>query len=181
MRKWSATKLVRCPQTSIANVSFLRWLHGVPDQPKGVDRLAFELLQGVRGATARAITLVESTRPDHRQLALQLLSQLHSKRSSCPSFRIGISGPPGVGKSTFIEKLGIQLLDEKHKVAVLAVDPSSARTGGSVLGDKTRMPELSRSANAYVRPSPTRGTLGNNIRDSNESLSFYRWCDSANK
>src|SRR5437899_5009860 len=106
---------------------------------------------GDRRALARAITLVESARADHREEAAALLDALLPHTGDAA--RVGISGPPGVGKSTFIEALGLQLCDAGHHVAVLAVDPSSARGGGSILGDKTRMDALARHPNAYIRPS----------------------------
>ena len=111
-----------------------------------------------RRAMAKAITLLESTRSDHRVLADALLTSVlpHSGQS----FRLGISGVPGVGKSTFIEALGLFLIDKGHRVAVLAVDPSSSVSGGSILGDKTRMEHLSVNPQAYIRPSPASGTLG---------------------
>ena len=111
-----------------------------------------------RRAIAKAITLLESTRADHRARADELLNALmpHAGRS----FRLGISGVPGVGKSTFIEALGLSLIEQGHRVAVLAVDPTSSVSGGSILGDKTRMERLSVQPDAYIRPSPTRGTLG---------------------
>ncbi len=120
------------------------------------------LLQGhaatQRRAMAKAITLLESTRPDHRALADELLTSLlpHTGKA----FRLGISGVPGVGKSTFIEALGLHLIGQGHRVAVLAVDPSSTVSGGSILGDKTRMEHLSVHEQAYIRPSPSSGTLG---------------------
>ncbi|KAJ3240803.1 hypothetical protein HDU81_002656 [Chytriomyces hyalinus] len=132
-----------------------------------------------RAALARAITLVESTRIDHRVKAQTLLSQVladttKSKRftpaNAKDSFRIGLSGAPGVGKSSFIETFGMFLIGKGHRVAVLAVDPSSARTGGSILGDKTRMTMLSRDDNAYVRPSPSRGTLGGVARNTSDAI-----------
>ena len=116
------------------------------------------LRQGDRRALARAITLVESSRPDHRAQALQLLASIGACAGS--SFRIGISGVPGVGKSTFIETLGLYALDQGSRVAVLTIDPSSPVTGGSILGDKTRMPELARRTDAFIRPSATGGVLG---------------------
>jgi LAO/AO transport system kinase len=130
--------------------------------------LAQQVLDGDRRALARAITRVESTRPDHRHDAEELLATLlpHTGRS----IRIGISGAPGAGKSTFIESLGTHVIDAGHRVAVLAVDPSSARSGGSILGDKTRMERLARSPKAFVRPSPTRGTLGGVARRTREAL-----------
>jgi len=111
-----------------------------------------------RRALAKAITLMESTRQDHRQQADQLLTQLlpHTGKS----MRIGLSGVPGVGKSTLIENLGLWLITQGHRVAVLAVDPSSSLSGGSILGDKTRMELLSNNPSAFIRPSPSSGTLG---------------------
>jgi LAO/AO transport system kinase len=114
--------------------------------------------QGSRRWIARAITLVESRRPDHRELAQRLLVQLLPDTGKAR--RVGITGVPGVGKSTFIDALGTQLTGDGHRVAVLAVDPSSSRSGGSILGDKTRMSRLAADDNAFIRPSPTAGTLG---------------------
>jgi LAO/AO transport system kinase len=123
------------------------------------------LVEGVladrRAAVSQAITLVESTKPDHRAQARELLASLtRQKVSDGSAIRVGISGVPGVGKSTFIEALGTRLTGEGKRVGVLAVDPSSVRTGGSVLGDKTRMARLSADPDAYIRPSPSAGTLG---------------------
>ncbi|CAG8822112.1 2576_t:CDS:2, partial [Gigaspora rosea] len=105
----------------------------------------------------------ESSRKDHKRQAQQLLSIIldahHSSANRAPIFRIGLSGPPGVGKSTFIERFGMHILSQGHRVAVLAIDPSSSRTGGSILGDKTRMLELSRQNDAFIRPSASHGTL----------------------
>jgi LAO/AO transport system kinase len=117
---------------------------------------------GKRAAVSQAITLVESSRPQHRSDARELLVELGDERSGVqsPAVRVGISGVPGVGKSTFIEALGSRLTAAGHRVGVLAVDPSSVRTGGSVLGDKTRMARLANDPNAYIRPSPSAGTLG---------------------
>ncbi|KAJ2962843.1 hypothetical protein NQZ79_g2099 [Umbelopsis isabellina] len=151
------------------------------------EQLAEQLEQGSRYALAKSITLVESSRSDHRALAQELLSivlkRQKERKDAKQTFRIGLSGSPGVGKSTFIEvnrqvvklaehelAFGMYLLDQGHKVAVLAVDPSSSRTGGSILGDKTRMTELSRADDAYVRPSPSRGTLGGVARNTNEAI-----------
>jgi LAO/AO transport system kinase len=114
--------------------------------------------QGSRRWVARAITLVESRRPDHRELAQRLLVELLPDTGKAR--RVGITGVPGVGKSTFIDALGTQLTGDGHRVAVLAVDPSSSRSGGSILGDKTRMSRLAADDNAFIRPSPTAGTLG---------------------
>ncbi|HCP01225.1 MAG: methylmalonyl Co-A mutase-associated GTPase MeaB [Alphaproteobacteria bacterium] len=123
---------------------------------------------GDRRALARAITLIESTRDDHRVEAEALLENLlpHTGGAS----RIGISGVPGVGKSTFIEAFGQNCIAAGHKVAVLAVDPSSRRSGGSILGDKTRMEQLSRAPEAFIRPSPTAGTLGGVARRTREVM-----------
>ncbi|MEU4656424.1 methylmalonyl Co-A mutase-associated GTPase MeaB [Streptomyces sp. NPDC023723] len=126
------------------------------------------VLDGKRAVIARAITLVESTRPQHRALAQELLTELlpHSGRAR----RIGVSGVPGVGKSTFIDAFGTMLTGLGHRVAVLAVDPSSTRTGGSILGDKTRMERLAVDPAAFVRPSPTAGTLGGVAKATRESI-----------
>ena len=133
-----------------------------------VDRYADAVLAGSRAGIARTITLVESTRPDHRILAEHVLTRLlpHADQAR----RVGITGVPGVGKSTFIDALGGLLIDQGHRVAVLAVDPSSTRSGGSILGDKTRMTRLSADPAAFVRPSPTAGTLGGVARATRESL-----------
>ncbi|HEX5587150.1 MAG TPA: GTP-binding protein, partial [Acidimicrobiia bacterium] len=130
--------------------------------------LAKGVLDGDRRSLARAITLAESTRVDHRGEAEALLAELLPATGG--AVRIGISGAPGAGKSTFIETLGLHLIDRGHRVAVLAVDPSSTRSGGSILGDKTRMEQLTRSADAFVRPSPTGGTLGGVARRTREVL-----------
>ncbi|MDI3388975.1 methylmalonyl Co-A mutase-associated GTPase MeaB [Streptomyces sp. B-S-A8] len=137
-------------------------------KPIDIDSCAKGVLDGKRAHIARAITLVESTRPDHRTHAQELLTRLlpHSGRAR----RIGISGVPGVGKSTFIDALGTLLTSLGHRVAVLAVDPSSTRTGGSILGDKTRMERLSVDPNAFVRPSPSAGTLGGVAKATRESM-----------
>jgi LAO/AO transport system kinase len=133
-----------------------------------VDALARQVINGDRRALARAITLVESTRNDHRKDAERLLVDVLPHTGG--SIRIGISGAPGVGKSTFIEALGLFLVEHGHRVAVLAVDPSSTRSGGSILGDKTRMEELARSSAAFVRPSPTGGVLGGVARRTRETV-----------
>ena len=133
-----------------------------------LDALARDLLAGKRRALARAITLVESTRADHRAAAERLLARVSSH--AVASLRIGVSGAPGVGKSTFIEALGLTALAAGRKLAVLAVDPSSTLSGGSILGDKTRMPELSRHPAAFVRPSPAGLTLGGVARRTRESI-----------
>lgn len=133
------------------------------DRGSAVDREWLAALAGAdtlaqRRAVARAITLLESTRSEHRQRADALLTALPVPAE--PALRLGISGVPGVGKSTFIEALGLHLVSLGHRVAVLAVDPSSSLSGGSILGDKTRMERLSVHDSAFVRPSPSRGTLG---------------------
>jgi LAO/AO transport system kinase len=131
-----------------------------------------ELAQSVRGgdraALARAITLVESTRADHREQAQLLLLELMPDAGS--ALHVGITGVPGVGKSTTIEALGMHLIEAGHRVAVLAVDPSSTRTGGSILGDKTRMARLAVHPDAYIRPSPTSGTLGGVAKATRETI-----------
>ena len=121
-----------------------------------------------RRAIAKAITLLESTRPDHRTQADELLTALLPHTGQ--SFRLGISGVPGVGKSTFIEALGLYLISLGHRVAVLAVDPSSSISGGSILGDKTRMELLSMHDKAYIRPSPSSGTLGGVAEKTREAM-----------
>lgn len=144
-----------------------------------IDALVAGLAAGQRGAAheasmpsraliGRALTLVESKRPEHRALAEALLEQL--PHPATPALRIGITGVPGVGKSTFIDALGIQLTGLGHRVAVLAVDPSSERSGGSILGDKTRMARLAVDPNAFIRPSPTGGTLGGVAARTRESM-----------
>ncbi len=121
-----------------------------------------------RRAMAKAITLLESTRTDHRELGDELLTALLPHTGQ--SFRLGISGVPGVGKSTFIEALGLHLIGLGHRVAVLAVDPSSSVSGGSILGDKTRMEHLSVHPQAYIRPSPSSGTLGGVAEKTREAM-----------
>ena len=128
-----------------------------------VDDLVDGIRTGRRAAVAQAITLVESARPERRAAARELLTVLTGSPDSgvhSTAVRVGVSGVPGVGKSTFIEALGGRLTAAGHRVGVLAVDPSSVRTGGSVLGDKTRMAQLSVDPNAFIRPSPSAGTLG---------------------
>jgi LAO/AO transport system kinase len=130
--------------------------------------LADDIRSGDRRSLARAITLAESTRSDHRDEAVALLDELLP--STGGAIRVGISGAPGAGKSTFIEALGLHLVDHGHRLAVLAVDPSSRRSGGSILGDKTRMEMLSRRSEAFIRPSPSGGTLGGVARRTREAL-----------
>ncbi|XP_039194918.1 methylmalonic aciduria type A protein, mitochondrial isoform X1 [Crotalus tigris] len=143
-----------------------------------LNKLYTGLIQGHRACLAEAITLIESTHKRKKEVAQVLLQKVLShhreqeqlNKGKPLAFRVGLSGPPGAGKSTFIECFGKMLTERRHKVSVLAVDPSSSTTGGSLLGDKTRMPELSRDLNAYIRPSPTRGTLGGVTRTTNEAI-----------
>jgi LAO/AO transport system kinase len=130
--------------------------------------LAARIRRGDRATLARAITLIESKREDHRKLAQQLVQDLLPQTGY--SVRVGITGAPGVGKSTTIDTLGVYLTGKGHKVAVLAVDPSSTLTGGSILGDKTRMARLAADPNAYVRPSPSSGTLGGVAAKTRETM-----------
>lgn len=134
-----------------------------------------ELFEGVRRCDrtlmSRAITLLESTAAAHRVLAQELLVKLLP--FSGKALRVGITGVPGVGKSTFIEALGMKLITEGHKVAVLAIDPSSTKTRGSILGDKTRMAKLAREENAFIRPSPSAGTLGGVAKATRESMVVF--------
>ncbi|MDN5567361.1 MAG: methylmalonyl Co-A mutase-associated GTPase MeaB [Paracoccus sp. (in: a-proteobacteria)] len=137
-----------------------------------MDELLTPLIQGDRRALSRAITLVESTRPDHRDLAQDLITRLPDRQA----LRIGLSGTPGVGKSTFIERFGTSLTVQGLSVAVLAVDPSSTRSGGSILGDKTRMETLARNPRAFIRPSPSNTHLGGVARRTREAI---RLCEAA--
>ncbi|MEU0183839.1 methylmalonyl Co-A mutase-associated GTPase MeaB [Streptomyces sp. NPDC006207] len=136
--------------------------------PIDLDAYVKGVLDGSRAWIARGITLVESSRPDHRELAQRLLTELlpHAGKAR----RIGVSGVPGVGKSTFIDAFGTLLTGLGHRVAVLAVDPSSTLTGGSILGDKTRMERLAVDRSAFVRPSPSAGTLGGVAKATRESM-----------
>lgn len=138
-----------------------------------IAELAQGVLAGDRRALARAITLVESGRDDHRADALALLEAVGTQKQA---LRIGLSGTPGVGKSTFIESFGLMLTGMGKRVAVLAVDPSSARSGGSILGDKTRMDHLARDPNAFIRPSPSQTQLGGVARRSREAVAL---CEAA--
>src|SRR6201993_3945719 len=133
-----------------------------------IKALAKELRAGSRAALARAITLVESRRGDHQAAARELVQTLLPDTGN--AIRVGITGSPGVGKSTTIDALGMFLIERGHKVAVLAVDPSSARTGGSILGDKTRMARLAVSDQAFIRPSPSSGTLGGVAAKTREAM-----------
>jgi LAO/AO transport system kinase len=152
-------------EAPVLNPRFVRRRRPLPE----LGSLTEGVLAGDRTTLARAITLVESTLPEHRALARHLVDRLmpHTGRS----YRIGITGVPGVGKSTFIEAFGLRLLAEQgRRVAVLAVDPSSGRSGGSILGDKTRMPELSNHPAAFVRPSPSSCSLGGVARKTRETI-----------
>jgi LAO/AO transport system kinase len=133
-----------------------------------IKAMAKDLRSGHRAALARAITLIESRRSDHQAAARELVQAL--LRETGKAVRVGITGSPGVGKSTTIDALGMFLIERGHKVAVLAVDPSSARTGGSILGDKTRMARLAASDSAYIRPSPASGTLGGVAAKTREAM-----------
>jgi LAO/AO transport system kinase len=137
-----------------------------------MQQLLTPLVDGDRRALSRAITLVESTRADHRQMAQDLIAQLPDRQA----LRIGMSGTPGVGKSTFIEAFGTNLTAQGLRVAVLAVDPSSTRSGGSILGDKTRMETLARNPRAFIRPSPSNTHLGGVARRTREAI---RLCEAA--
>ncbi len=130
--------------------------------------IAARLAAGERRALAQAITLAESTRPDHRAQARDLIARLPQRDP--PALRIGLTGTPGVGKSSLIETLGLMLIARGHRLAVLAVDPSSTRTGGSLLGDKTRMEALSRTPQAFIRPSPSQTALGGVARRTREAI-----------
>ena len=141
--------------------------------PMDVQEMSTRLVAGERRALARAITLVESGRDDHRTKAVALLNTLPKDRQA---LRIALSGTPGVGKSTFIESFGTLLTGQGLRVAVLAIDPSSARTGGSILGDKTRMDVLARDPNAFIRPSPSQTTLGGVGRRTREAVAL---CEAA--
>jgi LAO/AO transport system kinase len=140
-----------------------------------IEQLSDKIIAGDRRSLARAITLVESSRADHRDQAAQLIEVL-SQKTDRQAIRIGLSGTPGVGKSTFIESFGMMLTGQGLKVAVLAVDPSSTRSGGSILGDKTRMEHLSRERNAFIRPSPSQSHLGGVARRTREAVAL---CEAA--
>jgi LAO/AO transport system kinase len=139
---------------------------------QNISNLAQSVIDGNRRALARAITLIESAKPSHRTDALQLLDKIKEfgQTPAAQALRIGLSGTPGVGKSTFIESFGMGLVQKGLRVAVLAVDPSSARSGGSILGDKTRMSLLAREPNAYIRPTPSSNTLGGVARRTREAV-----------
>jgi len=154
----------RPPRVAVVNQSMT-----LPNNaPVDTATLATDLRTGSRAALARAITLIESRRSDHQAAARDLVQALLPETGR--AIRVGITGSPGVGKSTTIDVLGMSLIERGHKVAVLAVDPSSARTGGSILGDKTRMARLAASDSAYIRPSPASGTLGGVAAKTREAM-----------
>ena len=146
----------------------------MPSLTMNMQTLANRIVAGDRRALSRAITLVESSREDHREQALELSEHLRHRPKH--AIRIGLSGTPGVGKSTFIESFGMHLTALDLRVAVIAVDPSSVRSGGSILGDKTRMERLSRHKNAFIRPSPSQSHLGGIARRTREVVNI---CDAA--
>ena len=146
----------------------------MPSLTMNMQTLANRIVAGDRRALSRAITLVESSREDHREQALELSEHLRHRPKH--AIRIGLSGTPGVGKSTFIESFGMHLTALDLRVAVIAVDPSSVRSGGSILGDKTRMERLSRNKNAFIRPSPSQSHLGGIARRTREVVNI---CDAA--
>ena len=166
------------PVSSVQPAGAAPWVRTV--QPVRTARAPFDVetgvqqvLAGSRAWIARAITLVESTRPDDRRLAQELLVELGRRQpapGADPVIRVGVTGVPGAGKSTFIDALGCRLIAAGHSVAVLAVDPSSSRSGGSILGDKTRMTNLAMDPKAFVRPSPTAGTLGGVAKATREAM-----------
>jgi LAO/AO transport system kinase len=139
-----------------------------PSRETDVSDILTDIRSGSRAAIARAITLIESTRADHRRQARKLVQELLPHTGN--AVRVGITGAPGVGKSLTIDTLGTHLTSQGRKVAVLAVDPSSVRSGGSILGDKTRMARLANDPNAFVRPSPTAGTLGGVAANTREAM-----------
>nr|XP_046165434.1 methylmalonic aciduria type A homolog, mitochondrial-like [Oncorhynchus gorbuscha] len=162
-----------CVESTLSHIKEL----SLPEQ-RLLNKLYEGLISGQRACLAESITLVETQHPRKKELAQVLLQRVlaHRKeqekqnRGKPLAFRVGLSGPPGAGKSTFIEVVGKMLTGQGHKVSVLAVDPSSCTTGGSLMGDKTRMTELSRDMSAFIRPSPTSGTLGGVTRTTNEAI-----------
>jgi LAO/AO transport system kinase len=167
--EYESGRLFNAPQmeTNYADAKKVATAAG-PRRSISVEELAEQVLAGSRQHIARAITLVESSRSDHRRISRKLLRIL--RPYSGKAIRVGVSGVPGAGKSTFIDALGLRLIDKGFKVAVLAIDPTSSKTGGSILGDRTRMGELAASDNAFVRPSPTSGHLGGVARATRETM-----------
>ncbi|KAG7258856.1 hypothetical protein CRUP_000989, partial [Coryphaenoides rupestris] len=173
---------LRCGSTdaaAAAAAAFRQHMQDLSDPEKRLlDKLYRGLVGGHRACLAESITLVETEHPRKKQLAQELLQRVLAHREEQErrnggkpvAFRVGLSGPPGAGKSTFIEVVGKMLTGRGNRVAVLAVDPSSCTTGGSLMGDKTRMTELSRDMQAFIRPSPTSGTLGGVTRTTNEAI-----------
>ncbi len=139
-------------------------------QPLNIDLLVSEISIGNRTAIAQGLTLVENQKEETHQQSIQLISKLSEIKTDC--VRVGITGAPGVGKSTFIEALGLHLVEQGNKVGVLAIDPSSQKTRGSILGDKTRMEQLSVNDNVFIRPSPSSGTLGGVAKTTRESVTI---------
>jgi LAO/AO transport system kinase len=135
-----------------------------------LDQIAEGVMNNSRRHIARAITLVESHKIDDRVMAYELLRMLRELAHHPPAVRVGVTGVPGAGKSTFIDALGVKLIEQGHKIAVLAVDPSSSKSGGSILGDRTRMAALAQSDNAYIRPSPSGNHLGGVARATREAM-----------
>ncbi len=162
------------PQPNAVNEDYVKRINKLKVKTYGPDYYVEGILNGERKILAQAITLVESTKKQHRLLAEKILDKCLSKTKD--SVRIGITGVPGVGKSTFIEAFGKYLTSNGHKVAVLAIDPSSNKSKGSILGDKTRMEELSSDKNAFIRPSPSSGSLGGVAQKTRESISL---CEAA--
>uniref|UniRef100_A0A4W5Q6W5 Metabolism of cobalamin associated A n=1 Tax=Hucho hucho TaxID=62062 RepID=A0A4W5Q6W5_9TELE len=162
-----------CVESTLSHIKELS-----PPEQRLLNKLYEGLISGQRASLAEAITLVETQHPRKKELAQVLLQRVLAYRKEQEkqnggkplAFRVGLSGPPGAGKSTFIEVVGKMLTGQGHKVSVLAVDPSSCTTGGSLMGDKTRMTELSRDMSAFIRPSPTSGTLGGVTRTTNEAI-----------
>ncbi|XP_070971221.1 methylmalonic aciduria type A homolog, mitochondrial-like [Oncorhynchus clarkii lewisi] len=162
-----------CVESTLSHIKELS-----PPEQRLLNKLYEGLISGQRASLAESITLVETQHPRKKELAQVLLQRVLAHRKEQEkqnggkplAFRVGLSGPPGAGKSTFIEVVGKMLTGQGHKVSVLAVDPSSCTTGGSLMGDKTRMTELSRDMSAFIRPSPTSGTLGGVTRTTNEAV-----------
>ena len=180
MTQRSAELEARAPQSTVMKFGTRPFRRGLATLSPSTLSLAQGILAQRRDALARSITLIESTREDHKEQAGFLLDWLGQHRaavpSSPPTLRIGVAGPPGAGKSTFIETLGMRYISKANRVCVIPVDPSSHISGGSILGDKTRMEQLSRSDNAYVRASPTRGVLGGIAEHTSEVIYL---CESA--